>query len=127
MRSLNRCQRAAAFGDPPAWSTRDGLCNAIVGRPFQADVACRVSLSLGRLGQPGKADLQMRCKAGSPRLCNAMQPPRTIAEFPVSLQTSLFDAITCCHVCYDRILHDLAEIRSGGCVSECPSGRIVVS
>ena len=40
------------------------LCNAIVGRPFQADVACRVSLSLGRLGQPGKADLQMRCKAG---------------------------------------------------------------
>jgi len=39
------------------------LCNAIVGRPFQADVACRVSLSLGQLGQPGKADLQMRCKA----------------------------------------------------------------
>jgi len=38
------------------------LCNAIVGRPFQADVACRVSLSLGRLGQPGKADLQMSCK-----------------------------------------------------------------
>src|SRR5438128_12101204 len=59
---------------------RSPLCNAIVGRPFQADIACRVSLSLGRLGQPGKADLQMRCKAGQGRETNRPSPPPPLPE-----------------------------------------------
>src|SRR5438270_444345 len=41
------------------------LCNAFVGRPFQADVCRPDSLNLGRPGQAGKPDLRMRCKASS--------------------------------------------------------------
>jgi hypothetical protein len=42
---------------------RKGLYNEFVGQPFQADGASPDSLNLGCLGQAGKPDLQLRCKA----------------------------------------------------------------
>ncbi len=43
------------------------LCNEIEGQAFQPDRASPMSINLVKRGQPGKADLQMRCKAASRR------------------------------------------------------------
>src|SRR5438034_8473539 len=64
---------ATAQGRAEFVATRDDLCadpnaplcNAFVGRPFQADVCRPDSLNLGCPGQAGKPDLRMRCKAQS--------------------------------------------------------------
>src|SRR5262249_31163265 len=42
----------------------EGLCKEIVGQAFEPDPTIPGSMNRGKLRQPGKADLQLRCKAG---------------------------------------------------------------
>ncbi len=52
-------------------SPLDRFCNELVGQAFQPDPEHPKSINMGNQGQPGKADLQLRCNAFSPLFTHA--------------------------------------------------------